>query len=108
MKTFQTLTALLMISSIALWCVGVVTTFVYRHRLRTFYPQIAARIAPGLLQKSVASDLAGLRFLLRRDYRSLDQRGFVRFCDFYRVVMVAFLVVFAAFIVCAVSGGFRR
>ena len=107
MKTLEIVTAAFMVSSIVLWCVGVAATFVYRRRLRNFYPEIAARIAPGVLRKSIASDLAGIRFLLLREYRSLDRRGFVRFCDFCRMILAAFTIAFVGFIVCVVSGGLR-
>jgi len=104
MKKLEILTALFMVSFIALWCVGFVTGFVYRCLLRRFYPEIASSIAPGLFY-SIASDFAELRFLVRGDYRSIDRRGFVRLCDVYRVVLYAFVVAFGGFIVCVVSGG---
>jgi hypothetical protein len=96
-----------LVSSMVLWCIGVATTLVYHRRLRSFYPEVAARIAPGLLRKSIASDLAGIRFLLLREYRSFDRRAFVRFCDFHRVILAAFTLAFSGFIVCLVCGGFR-
>ena len=107
MKTLEGVTTVFMVSSIVLWCIGVAATFAYRRGLRTFYPGIAGRIAPGLLRKSIASDLAGIRFLLLREYRSLDRRGFVRLCDFCRVILAAFTIAFVGFIVCVFSGGLR-
>ncbi len=97
-----------MVCGVVSCAVGVATSFFYQNRLRAFYPEIAARIAPGLLRKSLTTHFAGLRFLLRRQYRSLNRKGFVRFCDFYLVLMLAFLVTFAAFVVCSVYGLFGR
>jgi hypothetical protein len=108
MKALDILTILFIISSILLWCIGVVSTFVYKRRLRRWYPEIASRLAPGLLRKSIAIDFAGIRFLFKREYRSLDRPDFVGFCDFYRVVSLAFLFVFPALIVCLMYGGLRH
>jgi hypothetical protein len=104
MQAFGILTVLLMTSSGVLWCIGVISMFVYNCRLRRLYPDIAARIAPSLLRKSMSTDLAGVRFLLLREYRALDRKDFVRFCDFYRLVVIAFLLVFAAFLLCSLFG----
>ena len=104
MQTLGLLTVLLMALSGVLWCIGVIFMFIYNHRLRRLYPNIAARIAPGLRRKSIHTDLAGVRFLFLREYRALDREDFVRFCDFYRLVAIAFLFVFGTFLLCSLFG----
>lgn len=98
-------TRLLLLAWIVLWCVGVFMNFAYRNRLRTLYPDIAERVAPGFYRRSITSEFARLRFIFRREYVSLDRKDFVRLCDSYRIVLIAFLVGFLGFIVCTLLGG---
>jgi hypothetical protein len=81
---------------LVLWLAGLCLQVATRRQLRVLYPDIASRIAPGLLHKSIATDLAWLRFIIRREYRSLDRKGFVRLCDLYLLTLATFTIVFAA------------
>lgn len=77
-----------------LWAVGAVSSLAYRRRIRRQYPGLAARLFPGLMDKSIRSDLAGMRFMLRGEYRQLDDPAFVRLSELFRGLVVAFLAVF--------------
>ena len=88
-----------MVVGAALWCVGVFSTIVFGIRLRRYYPEVAKKVAPGLLRKSIGTDIAGMRFVFRREYADLDRPEFVRFCDFHRIVSIMFLVVFLCLII---------
>jgi hypothetical protein len=81
-----------------LWLTGFCLQVATRRQLRILYPDIASRIAPGLLHKSIGTDMAWLRFIIRREYRSLDRKGFVRLCDLYLVTLATFAIVFAAMV----------
>ncbi|WFB34964.1 hypothetical protein P3T73_12425 [Kiritimatiellota bacterium B12222] len=94
------ITAFLMVVAAALWCVGVFTTIVLGMRLRRFYPELAQRVAPGFLHKSIRTDIAGMKFILRREYAELDRPDVVRFCDFHRIIFLYFLFVFTCMIIC--------
>jgi len=88
----------LLLVCFVLWLVGLCLQIAARRRLRAFYPDIASRIAPGLLRNNIGSSLAWMQFIVRRDYRSLDRRGFVRLCNFYLVTLTMFGVVFVVMI----------
>lgn len=77
------------------WITGFCLQIVARRQLRALYPEIAARIAPGFLRNSIASSLAWLRFIIRREYRSFDHPSFVRLCEAYLVTLAVFAVIFA-------------
>ena len=78
-----------------LWVIVVILGFVYQRRLRASYPELASRLHPGLLRKSVASYLSATGFLLKAKYRKLDNRSFVRLAEVYRSVTLLWYVVFA-------------
>ena len=90
---------------VILWAAGMGMGVSYRRRIREQYPELGARLFPGLAQKSMASDLAGLTFLLRGDFRKLDDPEFVRMSETYRGMLLAFFAVFiVTFAVCLVLG----
>lgn len=86
---------LLMALYIGLWIAGVVMHFVYTRRLRRVDPQLAERLYPGLWKKSMSSGAAGIRFVLAREFRSVDDPAFVRLSERYRTLLLVWLVVFA-------------
>ncbi|HWX21027.1 MAG TPA: hypothetical protein VN578_14095 [Candidatus Binatia bacterium] len=51
------------------------------------------------LNNSITNGLAVLRFLWRRDYSALGDRGFARFASFLRCYMAAYFVLFVLFVV---------
>lgn len=79
---------------VVLWAAGMGLGITYRRRIRQQYPELGARLFPSLAQKSMASDLAGLAFLLRGDFRKLDDPEFVRMSETYRGMLLAFFAVF--------------
>ncbi len=64
-----------------MWAGGIVMTLAYRHRVRRQYPDLAARLYPGLMDKSMRHDLAAMRFVLRGEFRRLDDPSFVRLSE---------------------------
>ena len=89
----STFLGILIVSFIVLWLIGFITQIVVRSQLRSLYPDVASRIAPGMMQKSMTTDLAYLRFVIRREYRSLNSRSFVRLCDFFFAVIIVSILV---------------
>jgi hypothetical protein len=87
-----------------LWAVGAALDAVYQQRLRRLYPELAARLHPGWFRKGMANDLSATRFLLRGDFRRLDNRAFVRFCEVYRALMFSFFAVFMVTLALFVAG----
>lgn len=89
---------------VVLWIAGVATHFVFARRLRALDPELADRLHPGLMRKSISSDVAAIGFLLRGKFRDLNDPGFVRLGEFYRALLVAFFVVFLATFVAFAMG----
>jgi hypothetical protein len=75
----------------------------YRKRLRELYPDLAATLYPDMVPRnpfaSLVSGRKSWRFVMRREYRSLDNRGFVRLCDCYRVLVFWFYFMFAVLVI---------
>ena len=90
--------ALLLVCVFGLWLTGLCLQIAARRQLRAFYPDIASRVAPGLLRNNIGTSLAWMRFIIRREYRSLDRQGFVRLCNFYLVTFVIFTIVFVVLV----------
>lgn len=84
------------------WLTALVLQIAVRRRLRAFYPEIAARVAPGFLHNNIAASWAWFRFIIRREYRSLDRPGFVLLCDFYLAAVAAFSLLLVIAIVMSV------
>lgn len=81
---------------LALWVAGVGMHFAYKRRLRALDPELADRLYPGLLRKSIATDFAAMGFLFRGEFRKLNNPGFTRFSELYRVLTLIWFVVFLA------------
>jgi hypothetical protein len=90
--------ALVLVCFVVLWLTGFSLQIATRRQLRAYYPDIASRIAPGLLRNNIGSSLAWIRFIIRREYRSLDRRGFVRLCNIYLVTLTILTVVFVVMV----------
>src|SRR5258708_23680765 len=88
----------LLLVCFGLWLTGFCLQIAARRQLRAFYPDIASLIAPGLLRNNIGTSLGWLRFIIRREYRSLDRRGFVRLCNFYLITLVIFTIVFVVMV----------
>jgi hypothetical protein len=75
----------------------------YRRRLRELYPDLAATLYPDMVPRnpfaSFVSGRKSWRFVMRREYRSLDNRGFVRLCDFCRVLIFWCYFAFAVLVI---------
>jgi hypothetical protein len=76
--------------------VGIVLHHVFLSRLRSRHSQTWEVLGrPTLfLNNSIINSLAVLRFLWRRDYRTLGDDEFTRLAGFLRGYMVAYLVLF--------------
>ena len=94
----ESLFALLLVCFV-LWFTGFCLQIAARRQLRAFYPDIVSRVAPGLLRNSIGTSLAWIQFIMRREYRSLDRRGFVWLCDFYLVTFAMFAIIFVVMVV---------
>ena len=82
----------------------------YRKRLRTLYPELAATLYPDMIPRNPLADFKfsrkSMRFMMRREYRSLDNRGFVKLCDCCRVLTFWCYFIFAAMVI--VGFAFKR
>lgn len=81
------------------WVAMFMMSITYKRRLKALYPEIATRLHLPLMEKSMATDLRSATFLLRGHFRQLDNKAFVRFCEFYRAWSIG---VFALLIVVGV------
>lgn len=84
----------LLVTYLSMWAGGAVMTLLYRRRIRRRYPELGARLFPGLMDKTIQSDFAGVRFILRAEYRQLDDPAAVRLSEIYRATMLSFFAVF--------------
>jgi hypothetical protein len=80
------------------WLTGFCLQIAARRQLRAFYPDIASRVAPGMLRNRIGSSLAWIRFIIRREYRSLDRWSFVWLCHFYLVTLALFVITFVVMV----------
>lgn len=92
--------ALVAILFVMVWvscAIGLVLQHVFLSQLRTRHAQTWEALGrPSLfLNNSVSNSLAVLRFLWRREYRCLPDARFVRFANFLRGFLAAYLVLFA-------------
>ena len=76
------------------WAVGFSVHLLYRKRLKELYPDLAATLYPDMVPRNPFARLKSGRksiwFVMRREYRSLDNRRFVRLCDCYRILIFWF------------------
>ncbi|HEY1661375.1 MAG TPA: hypothetical protein VGI03_03060 [Verrucomicrobiae bacterium] len=83
--------------------IAYVAYLLYRRRLKGLYPDLAARLYPDLVPRSPFTRLVSghktWQFVLRREYRSLDNRGFVRLCDCYRMLTFLLWFIFAILVI---------
>jgi hypothetical protein len=77
------------------WIVGVTNSVFMTRYLRRHQPRMAARIAPPLVRKSIASDLRRLHFIFARDYADSPDSAFVTRMDIHRRVSLSAGVVIA-------------
>jgi hypothetical protein len=75
----------------------------YRRQLRALYPDLAATLYPNMVPRNPITNLISggksWRFVMRREYRSLDNRGFVRLCDCCRVLIFWCYFAFAVLVI---------
>ncbi len=75
----------------------------YRRRLRALYPDLAATLYPDMIHRNpftnFISSRKSMRFVMRREYRSLDNRGFVRLCDCCRLLIFWCYFAFAVLVI---------
>jgi hypothetical protein len=76
---------------------------IYKKRLKTLYTDLQATPQSGLPGKNVNSDLKSTLFLLDKKYRSIDNPGFVRFCNLFRVLVLLWFIVFGVTFVTVVA-----
>jgi hypothetical protein len=77
------------------WIIAVINSVIMTRYLRRHQPRMAARIAPPLLRKSIASDLRRLHFIFARDYANSPDFAFVSRMDIHRRVSLSSGVVIA-------------
>ncbi len=84
----------LLVSSALMWAGGVILEIIFKQRLKQAAPHLVAELTPGLLKKSIAGDLKATAFILKREYHSISNPKFVKFCEFYRVFTLSWFVLF--------------
>ena len=62
------------ICGVPVWLAGVILTQLFKRRLKRNHPELADEITRPLLHKSMATDLAFLRFIFTRHYRSTGDK----------------------------------
>jgi hypothetical protein len=67
---------------------------IYKRWLKALYPDLQANSQSGLPGENINSDLKSTIFLLDKKYRSLDNPDFVRFCNLFRILVLAWFIVF--------------
>ena len=72
---------------------------IFKRRLKSAAPHLAEKITPGLFNKSISTDFNANRFIMKKEYRSINNPGFVKFCDFYRLFSLLWYGVFGITIV---------
>jgi hypothetical protein len=90
----ETIVGSLVFLYLIMWFLGYYLDVVFRRRLKNFYPDLGANLKPGILQKSMDTDVQTTRFILGREYSTLDNPDFVKFCVRYRIFMMASFIVF--------------
>jgi hypothetical protein len=68
------------------WIVGMINSVITTRYLRKHEPAMAARIAPPLLRKSIASDFRRVHFSFTRGYADALNPAFVTRMDIHRRV----------------------
>jgi len=71
---------------VLVWVCGVVNELRFRSYFRKKHPEIAREIFPTILNKSINSDLRGLRYMWKRDYATIPDPEFVKRCDRHRLI----------------------
>ena len=88
---------------LATFALVVIVQLLYRKRLRALYPDLAATLYPDMVPRNpfmkFKSGGKSRWFILRGEYRSLDNRGFVRLCDCYRILILWFYFIFAVMVI---------
>jgi hypothetical protein len=88
--------------------IAFVVYLLYKKRLRELYPDLAATLYPDMIPRNPFENFKSggnsRWFILRREYRSLDNRGFVRLCDCYRILLLwSYFMFFVVILVFAFS-----
>lgn len=89
----------LVVLYLVMWLLGYYLDVVFRRRLKSLYPDLGANLQTGIFQKSMDTDVKNTRFILGREYGALDNPDFVKFCDRYRIFMMASFMVLGLTIV---------
>jgi len=79
--------------------IALLINFLYKKRLKTLYPELAATLYPDMVHGNPFKRFKSGKsfgFLMRCEYRSLNNVNFVRLCDCYRVILILGYLTFAA------------
>ena len=90
--------------SVFAFVVMFVVCAVFLRIVRTRYPDVWRGLgSPSMFKDQDARmSIRGMRYFLTRGYRSVPDRRFVMFCDFFLVIQVLVLASFAYFVISTV------
>ena len=72
----------------------------YARRLKKLYPDLAAKFHPRSFRADgFAAAFSSDLFIMRGQYRTLDNAAFVKFCDRYRLVKHVVLIIVLATVI---------
>ncbi|HEY5811054.1 MAG TPA: hypothetical protein VIT23_00170 [Terrimicrobiaceae bacterium] len=75
------------------WLTGVINSIVMKRYIRKEDPAVARQVAPSIIEKSIRSDLRGVRYLFKREYTASSDASFIRRMDRHRsIALVCFSV----------------
>jgi hypothetical protein len=82
--------------------VGINLQSKFLNQLRTFHPEIWQSLgSPSFWNNSPHNSFLTMRFLLKADFRSIEDEEFVRFCERFRIFVMAYLIGLGAYFIFA-------
>jgi hypothetical protein len=76
-------------------------------RLRALYPDVWKSLGePNLLLNDSRQSFATAKYIVKGNFRALDNSEFVRFCQFVRFFDISYLIGFTILLVVSLSWGF--
>jgi len=84
-------------------CIVFFVHLFYQRRLKELYPDLSAALYPDMVPRNPVTNLFSRRkwwgFIMRREYRSLDNPRFVKLCDCFRILVLSFYLFSAVMII---------
>ena len=84
------------------WVIGAVSQTLMIRFFRSRFPEIASTVYPSWGNKSINSDLQGFKYMLRREYATIPDSGFVARMDLHRMISLVALTVLLIGLVCGI------